>query len=238
MSEVYSVVCWTLLAGLAMPAGAAIACLEKIRPLWLEQELRHFVTAFGGGALLSAVALVLVPEGIAHLEIPAVAACFTGGGLAFLALDVHLASRHQPAAQVAAMLADFIPETIAMGAAFGAGNPIAPLLAVIIAVQNLPEGFNAFRELRSSGKHPPFRIIRAFLLLALLGPALGLSGHFLLSNHPSAISGLMLFSAGGILYLVFQDIAPQAKLERHWAPPLGAVLGFLVGLAAQMNATP
>ena len=44
----------------------------------------------------------------------------------------------------------------------------------------------------------------------------------------------MLFAAGGILYVVFQDIAPQAKLERHWSPPLGAVAGFLLGLIGQL----
>jgi ZIP family zinc transporter len=40
----------------------------------------------------------------------------------------------------------------------------------------------------------------------------------------------MLAAAGGILYLTFQDIAPQAKLDCDWGPPLGAVLGFLVGM--------
>lgn len=40
----------------------------------------------------------------------------------------------------------------------------------------------------------------------------------------------MLSAAGEILYLTFQDLAPQAKLDRHWAPPLGAVAGFLLGL--------
>ena len=38
------------------------------------------------------------------------------------------------------------------------------------------------------------------------------------------------FAAGGILYLIFQDIAPQSKMRRHWMPPLGAVLGFVVGM--------
>ena len=41
----------------------------------------------------------------------------------------------------------------------------------------------------------------------------------------------MLFAAGGILYLTFEDIAPEARLDRHWAPPLGAVGGFLLGMA-------
>jgi ZIP family zinc transporter len=40
----------------------------------------------------------------------------------------------------------------------------------------------------------------------------------------------MTFASGGILYLIFQDIAPQAKMRRHWTPALGAILGFAVGL--------
>jgi len=40
-------------------------------------------------------------------------------------------------------------------------------------------------------------------------------------------------AGGGILYLVFQDIAPQSKMRRHWAPPLGAVLGFAVGMVGK-----
>lgn len=40
--------------------------------------------------------------------------------------------------------------------------------------------------------------------------------------------------AVGILYLTFQDIAPQSRLERHWAPPLGAVLGFALALVGQL----
>ncbi len=51
-----------------MPIGAAIACVERIRPSWIEKEFRHSVTAFGAGALLSAVALTLVTDGIANLK--------------------------------------------------------------------------------------------------------------------------------------------------------------------------
>ncbi|MDO9466667.1 MAG: hypothetical protein Q7J36_05145 [Thiobacillus sp.] len=43
-----------------------------------------------------------------------------------------------------------------------------------------------------------------------------------------------LFASGGILYLIFQDIAPQSRLNRHWAPPLDAVAGFSVALFGDM----
>ena len=29
------------------------------------------------------------------------------------------------------------------------------------------------------------------------------------------------------------DIAPQAKLNPHWTPPLGAVLGFVLGMMGE-----
>lgn len=35
---------------------------------------------------------------------------------------------------------------------------------------------------------------------------------------------------GGILYRVFQDIAPQSRVAHHWSPPLGASLGFMIGM--------
>jgi len=234
MHDGLTIIGLTLLAGLAMPIGAAIAAVEKIRPDWLEAEFRHSVIAFGGGALLSAVALVLVPEGSSNLRPLTAGLCFASGGLAFMGLDIFLASRNSPSGQMAAMLSDFIPEALALGAAFAAEHSAGPLLAMLMALQNIPEGFNACRELTASTSFSVYRIIAAFSLMALAGPAAGLTGYVWLADSPATVSGIMLFSAGGILYLMFQDIAPQVTLERHWAPPLGAVGGFLLGLLGQM----
>ena len=68
MQDWITIVGLTSMAGLAMPTGALLAHFEHIRPRWLEDELRHGVIAFGGGALLSAIALVLVPEGARDLS--------------------------------------------------------------------------------------------------------------------------------------------------------------------------
>ena len=67
-----------------MPAGALLAAVEHIRPHWLEKEFRHSVLAFGAGALLSAVALVLVPEGIKHQAVVPAALWFVAGGFGFV----------------------------------------------------------------------------------------------------------------------------------------------------------
>lgn len=228
------IVLLTSLAGLAMPAGAILATFECIRPRWLENEFRHSVIAFGGGVLLSAVALVLVPDGAKELSTTWVAATFFTGGLAFLLLDVVLERAKGSASQLVAMLADFIPEALALGAAFATGERAGLLLALLITLQNLPEGFNACRELMASSGMSGRRIVVALLCLAPLGPVAGLVGCRWLADMPHIVGGVMLFAAGGILYLTFQDIAPQARLTNRHAPALGAVVGFLFGLVGQL----
>jgi ZIP family zinc transporter len=231
------VIASTLLAGLTMALGAIIAYFENINNVWIKEDLRHGVMAFGGGALLSAVALVLVPEGITNLDPLPASIWFIVGGLSFMFLDIFLKKINTPASQLAAMLSDFIPESIALGAAFATGNRSAFLLAALIALQNIPEGFSAYRELNSTSSFNPKKIIIMFCLMALLGPIAGVSGYLWLSAYPTAISAIMLFASGGILYSIFQDIAPQVKLEKHWAPPMGAVLGFVLGIFGFMVTT-
>ncbi|MFP2767876.1 ZIP family metal transporter [Oceanisphaera sp. KMM 10153] len=238
MFDVMMILGLTLMAGMAMPFGALIGSKEHIHPDWLENEFRHSVIAFGGGALLSAVALVLVPEGTVPLDLMTAALCFCGGGLIFMALDMLLYKLNTPASQLAAMLSDFIPESLALGATLvlgGVGNAL--LLAGLMVLQNMPEGFNAYRELGQSKRYSGRKIIALFTMMALLGPIAGLSGYIWLADSPSLVAGIMMFAAGGILYSVFQDIAPQAVLEKHWAPPMGAVLGFVLGIVGHMLTT-
>lgn len=223
-----------LLAGATIPGGAFVASIERIRPRWLESEFRHGVIAFGGGALIAAVSLVLVPEGVAALSIVWVVACFSAGGIVFFLAD-RLVARHGGAAgQLMAMLLDFIPEAIALGAALATGKPVGFLLALLIALQNFPEGFNAYREINAHGDRNPNTLLAWFLAMALIGPAAAFLGHEFLADSPALIGGVMLFAASGIIYLTFEDIAPSAVLKHHWAPPLGAVAGFLLGLVGSI----
>ena len=230
MDTLATLLALSLLAGASMPVGAALARWDRLHPAVLGPGWRHFIVAFGGGALLSAVALVLVPDGAEQLPIWLAAPSFGAGGIVFCLLDIWLGRLQSAAGQMVAMLSDFIPEAIALGAAFAAGEQTGVLLALLIVLQNIPEGFNAFEELDARQHSSPERILAVFALLALVGPAAALSGYFLLPDAPSLMGGLMLFASGGILYLIFEDIAPQARLERRWSPPLGAVAGFLLGL--------
>lgn len=233
-NDVVKLVLLTLSAGLAMPLGASLAAVERIRSRWLETEVRHAVIAFGGGALLAAVALVLVPEGVHGLSPLAVAVSFASGSLLFMFLDMWLAANNTQLSQLVAMLSDFVPEALALGAAFALSEEAGVLMAGIIALQNIPEGFNAYREIRVSTDYRGLHIIGAFILMAFLGPIAGLVGYFFLTELAGVVSCIMLFAAGGILYIIFQDIAPQARLQNHWVPPLGASVGFLLGVLGKI----
>jgi ZIP family zinc transporter len=215
-----------------MLLGSLLARIENIGPRWLERELRHSIIAFGGGVLLSAVALVLIPEGIEYLPSATVATiAFLSGGLTFFAIERFLGLQGREAPQFSAMLLDYVPEALALGGMFSLGSSNAPLLAVLIGLQSLPEGFNAYREL--TAKKDSYGSNQVFLLILMmipLGPLAGYLGWTYGAKYPEIIGGIMVFAGGGIMYLLFQDIAPQSHLKRHWAPALGAVLGFSVGM--------
>ena len=223
------------LAGAAIPVGAWLARFDGLWPGTLRNEANHWVMAFGAGALLSAVALVLVPEGVDRLPGLIALVPVILGALAALGADLALSRHGGSKAQFMAMLMDFIPECIALGAVLTAQPQLALLLAVLIGAQNLPEGFNADREM-AKGPAAPSRARRLVLFCALvpLGPLAALLGLSFLGDAPALLGTLMLFSAGGILYLMFQDIAPQVTLPRRWSPPLGAILGFALGLAGHI----
>jgi len=225
---------YTTIAGLALPAGGAIAAIERIGPRWLEQELRHGILAFGGGVLLSAVALVLVPHGTAELAPSLASASLILGGISVFSIDRAAARSGRPIANLLAGALDFAPEAIALGALLASDEALGALLALFIGLQNLPEGFNAYREMAVSAHIRPWKVFSLLTATAALGPFCGLTGYWLLSDTPHITAAVMLFASGGILYLVFQDIAPQARLSRHWGPPLGAVLGFALGLIGTM----
>lgn len=230
MTELALILLSTLCAGVCIPLGGVLARVERLRPRWLETELRHSVIAFGGGVLIAAVAFVLVPAGNAFIGHPlAGVACLLTGGAAFFACERVLGTQRRERPQLTAMLLDYAPESLALGGAFAAGSDTALLLALFIGLQNVPEGFNAYRELRATG-HDGHTILRFMLWILPIGPVLALVGWLWLDEHTALLGGVMLFAAGGILYLVFQDIAPQARMRRHWAPPLGAVAGFALGM--------
>ncbi|WP_422859671.1 ZIP family metal transporter [Flagellimonas sp. S174] len=198
----------------------------------VKYEITHTMMSFGAGIILSALALVLIPSGMEELELIPLALSFLGGALIFMVIDHYLAKKGGQTATLLAMMMDFIPESIALGAVFATDQATATLLAIFIGLQNLPEAFNSFRDLVQSG-YTAKKTLLIFFGLSFFGIIGASIGHFVLSDYPSLTAYLMTFASGGILYLLIQDIIPESKLSKNYLTPLGAILGFLVGIIGE-----
>lgn len=222
-------------AGVTVFIGGLLANLfnHHVKDSPVKYEIVHTLMSFGAGIILSAIALVLVPKGMETLSVWGVIGSFSLGAILFMLIDKRLAKSGGQQATLLAMMMDFVPESIALGAVFAIEPQMALLLAVFIGLQNLPESFNSFRDLVQSGFSVKKTLV-IFFILSFFGIISALIGHFLLRQHPDLTAHLMVFASGGILYLLIQDIIPESKLDNNYMTSLGATLGFLIGIAGEM----
>ncbi len=229
MNEIVLIVLTSWSAGIAAFVGSIAARWEGSPDTTAKQELIHGIVALGGGILVAAVAFALAPTALSVLDSITLIFTFCLGGIIFCLLDIRISKSGGSKAQLMALLMDFFPEAISLGAVFGNERRMGILLAAFIAAQNLPEGFNSYREITSSGTSSRKALI-ALLAVSILGPIAACIGYFFLQDKPEYTAGIMSFASGGILYLIFQDIAPESRMEQHWKPAFGAVLGFAIGM--------
>ena len=218
-------------AGITVFIGGILANYfnHHIKESPVKYEIIHTLMSFGSGIMLSALALVLIPEGMEQLDLLPIVFSFLFGAILFMIINQYLAKKGGKSATLLAMLMDFIPESIALGAVFAIEPNMALLLAVFIGLQNLPEAFNSFRDLIQSGFTVRKTLI-LFFFLSFFGIVGALIGHYFLRDYPDLTAHLMIFASGGILYLLIQNIIPESKLEKSYLTSLGAILGFLVGI--------
>ncbi|AWW30774.1 divalent cation transporter [Echinicola strongylocentroti] len=221
-------------SGITVFIGALLgnAFNNHIKKRVLKYEISHAAIAFGGGIILSAVALVLVPKGLEELNLWPMLLSFGAGSVIFFVIDKYLQQKGGKMAQLLAMLMDFVPESIALGALFASDPSTGTLLAIFIGLQNLPEAFNSFRDMVLSGFTAKKTLMLMFML-SFAGIGGALIGHFFLRDYPDVTAHLMVFASGGILYLIFQDIAPSSKMKHHHWGAIGACVGFMVGMIGE-----
>ena len=234
MEDLLKIILYSFFAGVTVFLGGLLSrYFEKyLHEGFLKEEIVHTAIAFGGGIIIAAVAFVLAPKGMEILLTVPMAILFLSGAITFFFLDRYIEQKGGTASQLLAMLMDFVPEAIALGAVFATDHNLGLLLALFIGLQNFPESFNSYLELRSS-KYTSRKCLLILFFLSFSGVISAISGYYLLSDMPQLTASLMLFSSGGILYLIFQDIAPMSKLEKSWFPAIGVTFGFLVGMVGQ-----
>jgi ZIP family zinc transporter len=229
MNTILQVVLYSFASGVTVIIGGFLARIKILPRGESGREISHSIVAFGAGVLVAAVAFVLTPKAIDLLPLPKIVIVFLSGVILFLLLDRFINRRGGRLAQLMAMSMDYIPEAVALGAVFSYDQRTGLLLALFIGLQNLPESYNAFGDLVKSGFSPnkSLLVLAPFSFIGIIAAILGFS---LLHGDESLVSCLMLFAAGGILYLVFQDIVPMIKYKRHWIPAFGVTLGFMLGM--------
>ncbi|MDA8595335.1 divalent cation transporter [Flavobacteriaceae bacterium] len=229
-----SIILYSGIAGITVFIGGLFAKSfdHQITEGPVKSQIIHSLMAFGAGIILSALVFVLIPSGMDELGLSPMVFSFLLGAIIFMILDGYLAKKGAKTATLLAMLMDFIPESLALGAVFALDIDTALLLSIFIGLQNLPEAFNAYRDLTQGG-FKSAQTLWIFFGLSFVGVVAALAGHLFLSQSPVLTSYLMTFASGGIFYLLIQDIIPESKLQNNFITAFGAVLGFVVGILGE-----
>ena len=201
---------WSLLA-------PAIEMSEKAGGSGLVSAVTGFLA--GGGFLWVSDKLLphLHPGGHHHAEPEGIHTHWRRSVLLVLAITLHN-----------------IPEGLAVGVAFGAlgagangatlGGAIA--LALGIGLQNFPEGAAVSVPLRREG----FSRWKAFMYgqaSGIVEPVAAVFGAYAVSSMSAALPYALAFAAGAMIYVVVEELIPEAQQTRGSdVPTLGVMTGF------------
>ena len=246
-----------LLAGLLIPfAGTTLGSAMVFFMRGMHKKIEKLLLGFASGVMIAAsVWSLLIPaidmagEQGQIAWIPA-AGGFLGGMAFLLVLDsliphLHLESTEPEGVEsslkkttmlVLAVTLHNIPEGMSVGVTFAgaligdAGITMAGAfaLAVGIAIQNFPEGAIISMPLRSEGVSKG----RAFVYGALSGivEPIGAFVTILLAEQiVSALPVFLAFAAGAMIYVVVEELIPEANQGEHSnLGTAGVMAGFLI----------
>ena len=175
---------------------------------------------------------------------------FVLGGLFLLALDKALPHLHpgsdvpegpksslkRTTMLVFAVTLHNIPEGMAVGLSFalstsaGASTTLAAAIALAIGIglQNFPEGAAISLPLYKEGCSR----VKSFIYGALSGivePIAGIATVAIVGGATVAMPWLLSFAAGAMIYVVVEELIPEANLDEHsHAGTFGVMVGFLI----------
>lgn len=246
-----------LLAGLLIPfAGTTLGSAMVFFMRGMHKEIERLLLGFASGVMIAAsVWSLLIPAIDMAGEmgqiawIPA-AGGFLGGMAFLLVLDsliphLHLESTEPEGVEttlkkttmlVLAVTLHNIPEGMSVGVTFAgamigdAGITMAGAfaLAVGIAIQNFPEGAIISMPLRSEGVSRT----RSFVYGALSGivePVGAFVTILLAEQIVSALPVFLAFAAGAMIYVVVEELIPEAQTGAHSnIGTVGVAVGFVI----------
>ncbi|MBU0997138.1 MAG: ZIP family metal transporter [Firmicutes bacterium] len=234
-------------------AGASMVFLFKNQ---MSDLFKRIFLGFAAGVMIAASVWSLLIPAIEEAEnqgmtgwIPA-AVGFVGGGLFLLLVDsllphMHLdsdkpeglkSSMKRTSMLVFAVTLHNVPEGLAVGLAFGlamqSGSAIgmagAVGLAIGIGIQNFPEGAAISLPLKQEN----FSTGKSFLYGMLSGaaePVFAVIGMILAVQLTFIMPWFLAFAAGAMIYVVAEELIPEAQLGEHTnVGTLAVMAGFVI----------
>ena len=222
----------------SLVVGALVAAGLQLPP-----RVAATLTAFGGGILLAAVAVELVPGADEQAGRWVTAGGLLAGTLLYIGADAwltrnerlrqlrhstHAAMVGQPMSGTPAVGEAARGESIALGLTVAAGQIGVALLAGVL-VGNVVEAYGAAQPIIAAGRSRGVAVgLLAGIGLALAGATV-LGGTVLADASPALIGGAEALAAGAVLAVVSVSIIPYAFSEVSSMVAAAAVVGFIGG---------
>ena len=207
---------------LSFAAGVmlAAAVIGLILPS-LEYGGKYGIVITVAGIFVGAVCLNLIDRLVPHLH-----------KMAGVDTEHHTAANlNKVLLFVTAIAIHNLPEGIAAGVGFGAGDTTqALIIAGGIALQNIPEGMVIIAPMLAAGVKPS----RTFLLAMLTGvvEVVGtLIGYFAVNLASAILPFALAFAGGTMLYVISDEMIPETHAHGH---ERGATYALLVGFCLML----
>lgn len=203
--------------------------------------------AFAGGIMLSASVFNLIIPGVTQGGIPPVALGVLAGTVLFGLASVYLSGHEhdergipipapdaQGGARIALILGTMFlhsfPEGLAIGVAYGSGEAaLGVLVAVAIAIHNIPEGVAVSLPLRAAGVSA-WKCIGWAILSSAPQPVAAIPAFLAVKVFEPFLPFAFGLAAGAMFFLVFSEMIPESRADssERLASALATMAGFLL----------
>ena len=233
MSNVINAVLIGAASALPLVLGAWIALKWS-----LSSRVVGFISAFGAGALISAVSFDLVLEASGMKSPALLATSLALGALLYFLGSEYLEHRNMAGSATNRGLdllmgatLDGIPESLILGISIAAGGGLSLPFFVAVIVSNLPEGMASAAVLGKDPDYPTRRILCMWATVVVVSAAASGLGAFMATLVTVTGAFSKAFAAGALLTMLTDDLIPEARELAGLGAGLAAVLGFAVAFA-------
>lgn len=228
---------WGFLGASTLFVGAGLALVRQ----WSERTI-GLVAGFGVGALIAAVSLDLTADSFDLAGVPAVVAGLVSGAIVYTignwALTRNDNDRKRSGGQqadsnalgiVLGTVLDGIPESIVIGISLIMGGSVGVAFLGAVAISNLPEAMSATTGLARSG-WTRGRVFRLWLMVVVVSSLSSGIGFVAMGDaSPQVIAWVQCFSAGAVLTMLVDTMAPEAFEEAGAWVGLSTIAGYAIG---------